>query len=99
VPHLSYVGDAEIGQKVNMGCGSITVNYDGAKKHKTIVDDGAFVGCNVNLIAPVHIGEGAYIAAGSTIHADVPANALGIARERQTNKEDYANKLKTKHSK
>lgn len=99
VPHLSYVGDAEIGDNVNFGCGAITVNYDGEKKHKTIVGDNAFVGCNTNLVAPVEIGKNAYVAAGSTIHQDVPEDALAIARERQTNKLGYAAKLPRKAKK
>lgn len=99
IPHLSYVGDAEIGQGVNMACGTITVNYDGAKKHKTIIEDESFIGCNVNLIAPVRIGQGAYVAAGSTINQDVPDHALAIARARQTNKEGYALRLPRKSSK
>lgn len=90
--HLSYIGDAEIGKTVNLGCGSITVNYDGENKFLTKIEDGAFVGCNANLIAPVTIGEGAYVAAGSTITDDVPGSALSIARARQTNKEGYAKK-------
>ncbi|GAB7387218.1 bifunctional UDP-N-acetylglucosamine diphosphorylase/glucosamine-1-phosphate N-acetyltransferase GlmU [Bacillaceae bacterium] len=94
--HLSYIGDAEIGSGVNIGCGAITVNYDGEEKHKTIVEDGAFVGCNTNLIAPVKVGKEAYIAAGSTITHDVPAKALAIARERQTIKENYVGKWKKK---
>ncbi|GEB34019.1 MULTISPECIES: bifunctional UDP-N-acetylglucosamine diphosphorylase/glucosamine-1-phosphate N-acetyltransferase GlmU [Brevibacillus] len=99
VPHLSYVGDAEIGDGVNIGCGTITVNYDGAVKHKTIVQDGAFIGCNSNLVAPVTVGQNAYVAAGSTITQDVPDNALAIARERQVNKPDYANKMPRKGKK
>ena len=99
VPHLSYIGDAEIGEGVNIGCGTITVNYDGAVKHKTVVEDGAFVGCNSNLIAPLTVGQNAYVAAGSTIHEDVPANALAIARERQVNKPDYASRLPRKGKK
>ena len=87
--HLSYIGDAEIGKGVNLGCGSITVNYDGQNKSMTKVEDGAFIGCNVNLIAPVTVGQGAYVAAGSTITDDVPEYALSIARARQTNKEGY----------
>lgn len=87
--HLSYIGDASIGDRVNLGCGSITVNYDGTNKFETIVEADAFVGCNVNLIAPVTVGEGAIVAAGSTITDDVPKEALAIARERQTNKEGY----------
>lgn len=99
VPHLSYVGDAEIGSGVNIGCGTITVNYDGAVKHKTVVQDGAFVGCNTNLVAPVTVGRNAYVAAGSTINQDVPDDALAIARERQVNKLDYANRMPRKGKK
>jgi bifunctional UDP-N-acetylglucosamine pyrophosphorylase/glucosamine-1-phosphate N-acetyltransferase len=89
ISHLSYIGDARIGSGVNVGCGAITVNYDGKQKHMTVVEDGAFVGCNVNLIAPVTVGESAYVAAGSTITDDVPPHSLAIARQRQTNKEGY----------
>ncbi|MGD8192542.1 bifunctional UDP-N-acetylglucosamine diphosphorylase/glucosamine-1-phosphate N-acetyltransferase GlmU [Brevibacillus ginsengisoli] len=96
VPHLSYIGDAEIGEGVNIGCGSITVNYDGKDKHKTIVGDHSFIGCNSNLVAPVQVGKGAYVAAGSTINQDVPDDALAIARERQVNKLGYATKLPRK---
>jgi bifunctional UDP-N-acetylglucosamine pyrophosphorylase / glucosamine-1-phosphate N-acetyltransferase len=92
--HLSYLGDAEIGENVNIGCGSITVNYDGENKYLTKVEDGAFIGCNTNLIAPVKVGKEAYVAAGSTITDDVPAQALSIARSRQTNKENYVKKHK-----
>ncbi len=94
VPHLSYVGDAEIGKGVNIGAGVITVNYDGKNKHKTIIGDDAFIGCNANLIAPIKIGDGAYVAAGSTITDDVEEKSLAIARERQTNKKDWINKYK-----
>ena len=90
--HLSYIGDAEIGEKVNLGCGSITVNYDGTNKYKTIVKDGAFIGCNVNLVAPVTVEEDTIVAAGSTITKDVPKHALAIARSRQENKENYVKK-------
>ncbi|MDQ0257859.1 bifunctional UDP-N-acetylglucosamine pyrophosphorylase/glucosamine-1-phosphate N-acetyltransferase [Evansella vedderi] len=90
--HLSYLGDAEIGTNVNVGCGSITVNYDGKNKYLTKVEDGAFIGCNSNLIAPVTIGREAYVAAGSTITEDVPGESLAIARQRQTNKEGYVKK-------
>ncbi|WP_426983920.1 bifunctional UDP-N-acetylglucosamine diphosphorylase/glucosamine-1-phosphate N-acetyltransferase GlmU [Brevibacillus borstelensis] len=99
IPHLSYVGDAEIGEGVNIGCGTITVNYDGAVKHKTVVQDGSFIGCNTNLVAPVTVGKNAYVAAGSTINQDVPDDALAIARERQVNKLGYANKLPRKSKK
>ncbi len=94
VSHLSYIGDAEVGNDVNIGCGSITVNYDGKNKHKTIIEDNVFVGCNSNLVAPVKIGAGSFIAAGSTITKEVPEDALAIARARQENKLDYAKKLK-----
>jgi bifunctional UDP-N-acetylglucosamine pyrophosphorylase/glucosamine-1-phosphate N-acetyltransferase len=98
VPHLSYVGDASIGEGVNIGCGVITANYDGVNKHRTTVEDGAFIGSNVNLIAPVTIGKGAYVVAGSTITGDVPADSLAIARARQTNKEGYASRLRARIS-
>lgn len=78
--HLSYIGDAEIGAGVNFSCGAITANYDGFKKHKTIIGDHAMIGSNVNLVAPVSIGKGAYIAAGSTVTKDVPADALAVSR-------------------
>lgn len=89
LPHLSYIGDADIGENVNMGCGTITVNYDGKQKYRTTINDNAFVGCNSNLIAPVTVGENAYIAAGSTINRDVPAAALGVARAKQKNIEGW----------
>ncbi|WP_428910331.1 bifunctional UDP-N-acetylglucosamine diphosphorylase/glucosamine-1-phosphate N-acetyltransferase GlmU [Niallia sp. Krafla_26] len=91
--HLSYIGDAEVGKDVNVGCGSITVNYDGKNKFLTKIEDGVFIGCNSNLIAPVQIGKGAYVAAGSTITEDVPGDALALARARQINKEDYVKNL------
>jgi bifunctional UDP-N-acetylglucosamine pyrophosphorylase / glucosamine-1-phosphate N-acetyltransferase len=94
VPHLSYIGDAEIGSGVNIGCGAITVNYDGKNKFKTTIEDDAFIGCNANLIAPVTIGKGALVAAGSTINQDVPGDALSIGRAKQVNKEQYAKKYK-----
>ena len=84
-PHLSYIGDADVGSGVNIGCGVITVNYDGKKKHRTVIGDNAFIGCNTNLVAPVSVGEGAYIAAGSTITKDVPSKSLGVGRARQMN--------------
>jgi bifunctional UDP-N-acetylglucosamine pyrophosphorylase / glucosamine-1-phosphate N-acetyltransferase len=94
--HLSYIGDAEVGSNVNLGCGSITVNYDGKNKFLTKIEDDVFVGCNSNLVAPVTIGKGAYVAAGSTITEDVPGEALSIARARQVNKENYVQKLDLK---
>ncbi|NLG52645.1 MAG: hypothetical protein GX541_01510 [Clostridiales bacterium] len=93
ISHLSYIGDAELGENVNMGCGTITVNYDGIGKYKTKILDNAFVGCNSNLIAPVTIGKGALIAAGTTVHEDVPDGALAISRPRQTVKPGGASKI------
>nr|WGD87520.1 bifunctional UDP-N-acetylglucosamine diphosphorylase/glucosamine-1-phosphate N-acetyltransferase GlmU [Bacillus subtilis] len=94
--HLSYVGDAEVGTDVNLGRGSITVNYDGKNKYLTKIEDGAFIGCNSNLVAPVTVGEGAYVAAGSTVTEDVPGKALAIARARQVNKDDYVKNIHKK---
>ena len=98
ISHLTYVGDSDVGEKVNFGCGTVTVNYDRAKKHRTIIGDNCFIGCNTNLVAPVTLCDGAYTAAGSTITEDVPANALAIARARQVTKKDWAldNKVKEK---
>ncbi|MGI6084302.1 MAG: bifunctional N-acetylglucosamine-1-phosphate uridyltransferase/glucosamine-1-phosphate acetyltransferase [Acetivibrionales bacterium] len=84
IPHLSYIGDADIGEHVNVGCGAVVVNYNGKEKNRTSVGDHAFVGCNVNLVSPVVINDYAYIAAGSTITDEVPEYALAIARSRQT---------------
>jgi len=89
IPHLSYIGDAEVGEKCNIGCGTITCNYDGFNKCKTIIGNRVFVGSNVNLIAPVKIYDDSFIAAGSTITDDVPKSSLAIARERQVNKEGW----------
>jgi bifunctional UDP-N-acetylglucosamine pyrophosphorylase / glucosamine-1-phosphate N-acetyltransferase len=89
IPHLAYVGDATVGAGVNISCGVITVNYDGKVKSRTTIEDGAFVGCDTMLVAPVTIGAGAYTAAGSTITDDVPPGALAIARSRQTVKEGW----------
>lgn len=96
VSHLSYIGDAEVGNNVNIGCGSITVNYDGKNKFQTIIEDDVFVGCNSNLVAPVKVGKGSFIAAGSTITKEVPEDALAIARARQENKPNYGNKINSK---
>ena len=89
IPHLSYMGDCEIGAHTNIGCGTITCNYDGFNKSKTIIGDNGFIGSNVNLVAPVTLGDNVFVAAGSTITNDVPADSLAIARERQTNKEGW----------
>ncbi|MNJ45061.1 Bifunctional protein GlmU [compost metagenome] len=96
VSHLSYIGDANVGKNVNIGCGAITVNYDGYNKSITEIEDDAFVGSNVNLIAPVKVGKGAYVVAGSTITHTVPDNDLAIARNRQENKAGYAEKLRAR---
>ncbi len=94
--HLSYRGDATIGENVNVGAGTITCNYDGTHKHATIIEDGAFIGSDTQLIAPVTVGKGAYVAAGSSIVEDVPAGALGIARGKQVNKNGWAARRKAK---
>jgi len=88
--HLAYLGDSDIGKGVNIGAGTITCNYDGAQKHATRIGDGAFVGSNSTLVAPIEIGAGAYLGAGSVITQPVPSDALGIGRARQVNKEDWA---------
>ena len=90
ISHLTYVGDTDLGKNINLGCGTVTVNYDGKNKYRCTVGDGSFIGCNTNMIAPVTIGAGSYVAAGSTITDDVPENALAIARARQINKEAWA---------
>jgi bifunctional UDP-N-acetylglucosamine pyrophosphorylase/glucosamine-1-phosphate N-acetyltransferase len=92
--HLAYLGDATIGERVNVGAGTITCNYDGSKKHPTIIEDGAFIGSDTQLIAPVRVGKGAYVAAGSSITEDVPDGALGIARGRQANVDGWVERRK-----
>lgn len=92
LPHLIYCGDADLGKKVNFGCGTVTVNFDGKNKHRTVVEDHAFIGCNTNLVAPVRVGKRAFTAAGSTITEDVPEEALAIARSRQKNIEKWVTK-------
>ena len=89
--HLTYIGDADIGENVNLGCGVVFVNYDGKNKHRSTVGDGCFIGCNVNLVSPVDVGDGAYIAAGSTVTKDIPKDALSVGRARQKNIENWAN--------
>lgn len=94
--HLTYIGDSDIGKNVNIGCGVVTVNYDGKHKFRTTVKDGAFIGSNVNMIAPVTVGENALLAAGSTITEDVADGAMAIARSKQTNKDGLGEKYKNK---
>ena len=90
--HLTYVGDSDVGERVNLGCGVVFVNYDGSRKYRSVVEDGAFIGCNSNLVSPVHIGKEAYIAAGSTVTKDVPDSALYVARARGKSLEGWVEK-------
>lgn len=90
IAHLTYVGDADVGERVNFGCGTVVVNYDGIHKHRTTIEDDCFIGCNTNLVSPVTVRKGAYTAAGSTITDEVPQDALAIARARQVVKEGWA---------
>ncbi|MDO4765478.1 MAG: DapH/DapD/GlmU-related protein [Eubacteriales bacterium] len=94
ISHLTYVGDADVGKRVNFGCGTVLVNFDGREKHRSRIEDDAFIGCNSNVVSPVHIGKGAFIAAGSTITHDLPADSLGIARVRQQIKENWVTNRK-----
>ena len=96
ISHLTYVGDSDVGERVNFGCGTVTVNYDGTQKYRTTIGDDAFIGCNTNLVAPVKVGDGAYTAAGSTITDEVPADSLAIARARQTVKKQWAAKRRAR---
>ena len=92
INHLSYIGDTDIGADVNVGAGTITCNYDGSKKHKTVIDDGAFIGSNTALVAPVRVGKNSYVAAGSTVTKDVPDGDLALGRGRQVNKTGWTKK-------
>ena len=98
VPHLSYIGDTDIGEGTNIGAGTITANYDGKNKNRTSIGAGAFVSVDTMFVAPVSLGDGAYTAAGSVITEDVPPGALGIARARQKNIEGYAERRKQRDS-
>jgi bifunctional UDP-N-acetylglucosamine pyrophosphorylase/glucosamine-1-phosphate N-acetyltransferase len=97
--HLTYLGDATVGEHVNVGAGTITCNYDGVAKHPTVIEDDAFIGSDVQLIAPVRVGRGAYVAAGSSITKEVPAGALAVARGRQENKEGWVERKKQRPKK
>ena len=90
INHLSYIGDAQVGEGVNIGAGTITCNYDGYFKHITTIEDGAFIGTNSSLVAPVTIGEGAFLGSGGVITQNVPKDALALARSQQTNKDGWA---------
>jgi bifunctional UDP-N-acetylglucosamine pyrophosphorylase/glucosamine-1-phosphate N-acetyltransferase len=92
VPHLSYVGDADVGERTNLGAGTITANYDGRAKHRTTIGSGVRGGVDTMFVAPVSVGDGAWTAAGSVVTEDVPAGALAVARSRQTNIADYASR-------
>ncbi len=96
VSHLTYIGDSDLGSNINVGCGVVFVNYDGVNKYRSVVEDNVFIGCNSNLVSPVHIGEGAFIAAGSTITDDVDNKQLAIARARQSNKDGWKLKPRIK---
>lgn len=89
VSHLTYVGDSDVGKNCNFGCGTVTVNYDGKNKFRTVIGNNCFIGCNTNLVSPVKLGDFAYTAAGSTITSDVPEASLGIGRARQVNKVNW----------
>ncbi len=97
--HLTYIGDSDVGERVNFGCGTVTSNYNGYTKARCVIGDDCFIGCNTNLIAPVTIGNGGYTAAGSTITENVPGGALGIARQRQVNKDGWVETFKEKNQK
>jgi bifunctional UDP-N-acetylglucosamine pyrophosphorylase/glucosamine-1-phosphate N-acetyltransferase len=90
--HLSYLGDAKIGEKVNVGCGTITCNYDGYSKYETVIEDGVFIGSDTQLVAPVTVGKGAVVGAGTTVYEDVPPGSLAITRSKQVIKEGYADR-------
>lgn len=94
ISHLTYIGDSDVGKRVNFGCGTVTCNYDGKNKFRTTIGDDCFVGCNTNFVSPINVGGGAYIAAGSTITEDIPEKSLSIARAKQVNKEGWTDKRK-----
>ncbi|HEY3487135.1 MAG TPA: DapH/DapD/GlmU-related protein, partial [Gammaproteobacteria bacterium] len=96
VNHLSYIGDTEIGREVNVGAGTITCNYDGANKHKTIIEDGAFIGSDTQLVAPVRVGKNSTVGAGSTITKDTPAEGLSLSRAKQQHLPDWKRPQKKK---
>jgi bifunctional UDP-N-acetylglucosamine pyrophosphorylase/glucosamine-1-phosphate N-acetyltransferase len=98
VSHLTYLGDASVGAEVNIGAGTITCNYDGYRKHRTVIGEGAFIGSNSALVAPVTIGNGAFVGSGSVITDDVPADSLAVARGRQAVKEGWSRDFRERSS-
>ena len=96
--HLTYLGDSDVGERVNFGCGTVTANYDGAKKYRCTIGSGAFIGCNTNMIAPVKVGDGAYVAAGTTLTQDVPSDALAVGRVKQVMKDGWARRHREKNN-
>ena len=99
VSHLTYIGDATVGERVNFGCGTVVVNYDGYHKYQTVIGDDCFIGCNTNLVSPVTLGDRAFTAAGATVTKDVPAGALAVARARQTTLEGWNDRRRAAHEK
>ena len=99
VSHLTYIGDATVGERVNFGCGTVVVNYDGYHKYQTVIGDDCFIGCNTNLVSPVTLGDRVFTAAGATITKDVPAGALAVARARQTTLEGWNDRRREMHEK
>ena len=97
ISHLTYVGDSDVGRKVNFGCGTVTTNYDGVKKYRCTIEDGAFIGCNTNLVAPVELGDRVLTAAGTTVTKNVPDGAMAVARARQENKEGWNDRRRRMH--
>ena len=93
VSHLSYLGDAEVGDDTNIGCGFITCNYDGAQKHKTTIGKDSFIGSDCQVIAPINIGDEVFVGSGSTINSDIPSKGFAIARQRQVTKENMSHKF------
>ncbi len=99
VSHLTYIGDAQVGERVNFGCGTVVVNYDGYNKYKTVIGDDCFIGCNTNLVSPVSLGDRVFTAAGTTVTKDVPDGALAVARSRQTVYEGWNDRRRAAHEK
>jgi N-acetylglucosamine-1-phosphate uridyltransferase (contains nucleotidyltransferase and I-patch acetyltransferase domains) len=99
INHLSYVGDASVGQHVNIGAGTITCNYDGYNKHQTVIGDGVFIGSDTLLVAPIHVGQGSYTGSGSVLSDDVPADSLALTRPARQIFEGWADRFRSKQAK